>query len=170
MRYTHRLCEDTWAQVASGPPTDSRRIVKAFIRDEARAVDNPGSRQPALAGLAQVPMRLIETDPPRPERRGWVSSRPVMTGICGSDAKQVFMDFGEGLADSALNGLFSFPTVLGHEVVADVVEIGAGYRGPADRDPGRAESVALLCAEGHRPACGSCETGDYEPLLALHRR
>ncbi len=45
-----------------------------------------------------------------------------MTGICGSDAKQVFMDFGDGLGDSALNGLFSFPTVLGHEVVADVVE------------------------------------------------
>jgi len=32
-----------------------------------------------------------------------------LTGICGSDAKQVFMDFGDNFTDSALNGYFTAP-------------------------------------------------------------
>ena len=51
-----------------------------------------------------------------------------LTGICGSDAKQVFMDFGDNFTDSALNGYFTAPTVLGHEVVAEVAELGPESR------------------------------------------
>ena len=47
--------------------------------------------------------------------------RPLLTGICGSDSKQVLLDF-EGDSDSAMSGLCSFPQVLGHEVVAEVVK------------------------------------------------
>ena len=161
MRYTHRLCEHTWAQVASGPPTDSRRIVKALLygtRPEQWTPPDPDNR--LLAGLAQVPMRLVETDPPRPERRGWCVLKTRMTGICGSDAKQVFMDFGEGLADSALNGLFSFPTVLGHEVVADVVETGDGYEGPPIGTRVVLNPWLSCVPRGIDPPCGSCRDGE----------
>jgi len=34
------------------------------------------------------------------------------------------MDFGDNFTDSALNGYFTAPTVLGHEVVAEVAELG----------------------------------------------
>ena len=123
--------------------------------------DPPDPSNRLLRGLAQVPMRLVDTDPPDTSRSGWTVIKPRMTGICGSDAKQVFMDFGEGLEDSPLNGLFSFPTVLGHEVVADVVEVAPDVTMVA---PG--ERVVLnpwlsCVPRGIDPVCGSCEDGDY---------
>src|ERR1700747_2656043 len=105
------------------------RNVKALVygkRPDPWTCPDPGNR--LLAALAKVPMRLAEGDPPA-LRPGGLNLRTLLTGICGSDAKQVFMDFGDNLGDSPLNGLFSFPTVLGHEVVADVAELGPGTDG-----------------------------------------
>src|SRR5207244_5244830 len=63
-------------------------------------------------------------------RPDWVVTRPRLTGICGSDSKQVFMDWGEvGSADNPMKGFFSLPQVLGHEVVADVVAVGPEAEG-----------------------------------------
>src|ERR1700728_4504061 len=84
----------------------------------------PDESNPLLVGLARTPMKLVDMDEPHPSRREWVMAKTRMTGICGSDAKQVFMDFGENFSDSALNGYFTAPTVLGHEVVAEVAELG----------------------------------------------
>ena len=121
----------------------------------------PDPTNPLLAGLARVPMRLVDTDPPAATRSGWTVLRTRMTGICGSDAKTVFMDFGEGLEDSALNGLFSFPTVFGHEVVADVVEVAPGTNG-AEVGTRVVLDPWLSCApRGIHPVCGSCANGDY---------
>jgi threonine dehydrogenase-like Zn-dependent dehydrogenase len=94
-------------------------------------------------------------------RDDWAVARTRLTGICGSDAKQVFMDFGDDYTDSALNGLFTFPTVLGHEVVADVVEVG-----PAVSTLEVGQRVVLnpwlSCGpRGIDPPCGSCRAGDY---------
>ena len=83
----------------------------------------PDDGNPLLVGLSKTPMRLEEREEPHPSRPGWVMARTRLTGICGSDAKQVFMDFGENFTDSALNGYFTAPTVLGHEVVAEVAEL-----------------------------------------------
>jgi threonine dehydrogenase-like Zn-dependent dehydrogenase len=73
--------------------------------------------------LATTPMDLREV--PDPEVRGpaWAVLRPLLTGICGSDTKQVLMDF-EGADDSPMTAFISFPQVLGHEVVATVEEAG----------------------------------------------
>jgi threonine dehydrogenase-like Zn-dependent dehydrogenase len=114
-----------------------------------------------LVGLSRVPMRLDEMDRPVVPRDDWAVAKTRMTGICGSDAKQVFMDFGDDYTDSALNGLFTFPTVLGHEVVADVVEVG-----PAVTSLEVGQRVVLnpwlSCGpRGIEPMCGSCQAGDY---------
>jgi threonine dehydrogenase-like Zn-dependent dehydrogenase len=83
-----------------------------------------------------------------------------MTGICGSDAKQVFMDFGEDNFDSPLAHLFTFPTVLGHEVVAEVAELGPAARG---LEVGQRVVLNpwLSCGpRGIDPPCPSCRGGD----------
>src|SRR5205823_13619407 len=78
-----------------------------------------------LRGLAHTPMRLVDTDDPPFLGPDWMVIRPRLTGICGSDAKQVFMDFGEDVArDNPMNDFFSMRQVLGHEVVADVAALG----------------------------------------------
>jgi threonine dehydrogenase-like Zn-dependent dehydrogenase len=113
-----------------------------------------------MAGLAKVPMRLEDRPEPHPTRPGWVMAKTRLTGICGSDAKQVFSDFGENFSDSALNGLFTFPTVLGHEVVAEVVEVGDRV---STLEVGQRVVLNpwLSCVpRGIEPLCGSCQNGD----------
>ncbi len=77
-----------------------------------------------LANLAVTPVALREIPDARPLRPDWVVTQPRLAGICGTDSKQVLLEFGEGDSDSALSGLASFPQVLGHEAVAEVVELG----------------------------------------------
>ena len=76
-----------------------------------------------LVGLSRTPMVLRDLDRPSVRRDDWAVAKTRLTGICGSDAKMVFMDFGDDFGASALNGYFTFPPVFGHEVVADVVEV-----------------------------------------------
>jgi threonine dehydrogenase-like Zn-dependent dehydrogenase len=123
--------------------------------------DPPDSENHLLVGLSRVPMRMEELEQPRPQRDGWVMAKTRLTGICGSDAKQVFMDFGDNYTDSALNGLFTFPTVLGHEVVAEVAEVGPQV---SDLEVGQRVVLNpwLSCGpRGIDPPCGSCLAGDY---------
>jgi threonine dehydrogenase-like Zn-dependent dehydrogenase len=149
-----------------------------------------GDRQPVpesdnhlLAGLARTPMRL---DPAYPDPGfllpDWVVCKPRLTGICGSDSKQVFGDWGEQTAsvDNPMKGFFSLPQVLGHEVVADVVALGPGAIGPNAIGPNAIGPGAigsgtrgidvgdrvvldpwLTCVpRGVDPVCPACRVGD----------
>ena len=120
----------------------------------------PDPSNPLLEGLAAVPMRLIETDRPRPVRHDWAVARTRLTGICGSESKQVFGDFTDAYNDSALATLFSFPMVMGHEVVAEITELGPAADGP---EPGQRVVLNpwLSCApRGVGPPCAACRAGD----------
>jgi threonine dehydrogenase-like Zn-dependent dehydrogenase len=112
---------------------------------------------PALKALATVPMDLQEIPDPSLPADDWVILRTKLCGICGSDAKQVFMD-GDG--DNAMTSLISFPQILGHEVVGEIVEAGA----QSGRKVG--ERVVLnpwlSCGpRGISPMCPSCQAGDF---------
>jgi threonine dehydrogenase-like Zn-dependent dehydrogenase len=112
-----------------------------------------------VANLAATPCALRDVPDPRPLRPDWLVIRPRLTGVCGSDAKQVLGDF-EGDSDSALSGLCSFPQVLGHEVVADVVELGPESEG---FEVGQRVVLNpwLSCApRGITPVCPACTAGD----------
>lgn len=122
----------------------------------------PETDNPLLRALAQTPMRLVDMDDPAFLLPDWVVTRPRMTGICGSDSKQVFMDWGDvRTPDNPMKGFFSMPQVLGHEVVADVVALG-----PAAEHLDVGDRVVLnpwlSCApRGVDPVCPSCARGDY---------
>jgi threonine dehydrogenase-like Zn-dependent dehydrogenase len=121
----------------------------------------PDPENHLLVGLSRVPMRMEELDQPVPTRPGWVMAKTRLTGICGSDAKQVFGDFGDDYTDSALNGHFTFPTVLGHEVVAEIAEVGEGV---TSLEVGQRVVLNpwLSCVpRGIDPLCGACQDGDY---------
>src|SRR5574341_1765926 len=70
--------------------------------------------------LAEIP----DLDVPFPD---WVLIKTRLCGICGSDYKQVFIDF-EGI-DSPLAGVATFPPVMGHEVVGTIAALGPQVRG-----------------------------------------
>lgn len=120
----------------------------------------PDPSNPLLEGLAQVPMRLVERDEPRPVRDDWAVARTRLAGICGSEAKQVFGEFNDKYQDSALATFFSFPVVMGHEVVAEVSELGPDAEG-LEIGQRVVLNPWLSCApRGIDPPCGSCRDGD----------
>lgn len=121
---------------------------------------DPPTGNPLLDGLAQTPMRLMDVDEPALPRPDWVLIHPRLTGICGSDAKQVFMDWGRVDADNPMIDFASFPQVLGHEVVADVVALGPDAQGLEMGDRVVLNPWLSCAPRGITPLCPACEVGD----------
>ncbi len=122
--------------------------------------DPPDPSNPLLEGLAKVPMRLVEAAEPRPLRNDWVVAKTRVTGICGSEAKQVFGDFTDEYQDSALANLFSFPMVMGHEVVGEVTELGPSAVGLEVGQRVILNPWLSCLPRGIDPPCPSCQAGD----------
>ncbi len=130
------------------------------VRPES--VPEPASENFLLRNLAHTPMKLVDLDEPALPLPDWVVVRPRLTGICGSDAKQVFMDWGEvRTPDNPMKAFFSLPQVLGHEVVADVVALGPESEG-LDVGDRVVLNPWLSCGpRGVSPVCPACERGDF---------
>jgi threonine dehydrogenase-like Zn-dependent dehydrogenase len=64
--------------------------------------------------VSSFPLRLVAISEPVPEA-GWVRARVRCSGICGSDLALI-----QGKSSPRLSPFFSFPAVLGHEIVAEV--------------------------------------------------
>ncbi len=121
----------------------------------------PDDANPLVQNLARTPTGLRDMPEPVLPHEDWVLTRPRLTGICGSDAKQILMDFGEGDADNAMSAFCSFPQVMGHEVVADVVALGPGARGLAVGQRVVLNPWLSCGPRGIQPPCPACEAGDY---------
>ena len=121
------------------------------------------------------PLRLLDLpDPPLPAS-DWVRVRNRLCGICGSDLHQLFVDAGLDVAPVALPSHQRI--YLGHEMVGQVVEVGAAVEdfkvgdrvvrwGRADdcRARGRAE-LCPACARGHRVLCQfASEPREHHPI------
>jgi threonine dehydrogenase-like Zn-dependent dehydrogenase len=134
--------------------------VKALVYGvEPEKTATPATDNALLLGLAAAPMRLMDVDRPKLLGPDWVLARTRLTGICGSDAKQVFMDFGN-VEGTTLGSWVSFPQVLGHEVVAEVVELGPEARGLSVGQRVVLNPWLSCAPRGIRPLCPSCQVGD----------
>ncbi|HMC52835.1 MAG TPA: alcohol dehydrogenase catalytic domain-containing protein [Acidimicrobiales bacterium] len=120
-----------------------------------------GAPNALLEALARTPMALRDVEEPGPLAPDWVVAETLMTGICGSDAKQVFAGAEPGDAgDNCMTAFISFPQVLGHEVVGRVCELGPAARG---LDVGQRVVLNpwLSCGpRGVDPPCPACAAGD----------
>ncbi len=94
-------------------------------------------------------------DPALPGDR-WVRLRTRMGGICGSDLNIVTLQ-----ASPSTSPFSSFPFVLGHELVGEVMEVGVAVKGVAAGD--RVAANPLLCCEARAcaPVCAACAGGDH---------
>jgi threonine dehydrogenase-like Zn-dependent dehydrogenase len=112
-----------------------------------------------------APMRLREIPDPVLPAPDWAVARTRLSGLCGSDYKQVFMN---GAFDNPMTALISWPQVLGHEVVGVIDEVGPGV---SRRRLG--ERVVLnpwlSCAPRGLPSCEWCERGDLAQCLNFTR-
>ncbi len=110
--------------------------------------------------LAGIPFGLHEIDDATLTRPDWVLTKPILTGICGSESKLVLGDFSTGDIDNPMAAFSSLPHVPGHEVVAVVVALGPKATG---LEVGQRVVLNpwLTCGpRGISPLCPSCQAGD----------
>lgn len=115
---------------------------------------------PLLRNLSASPMAIVELPDPPLVDDDWLVIRTRVAGICGSDSKQVLMDFDDA-ADNMMTAFISFPEVLGHEVVGTVERVGPSVAG---LEPGQRVVLYpnLGCGpRGIDPVCPACERGDH---------
>lgn len=124
-------------------------------------VEVPEHANALIQNLARTPTALREVPDPQLPHGDWVLTRPRLTGICGSDSKQILMDFGEGDADNAMSAFCSFPQVMGHEVVADVVALGPKARGLRVGQRVVLNPWLSCGPRGIAPPCPACQAGHY---------
>ncbi len=123
-------------------------------------VPQPDTDNPLVAALARTPMDLVEMPDPEFLLPDWVITKPLLTGVCGSDSKQVFMDFGEMNMDNPMRDFSSMPQVLGHEVVAEVVALGPEAEGVEIGDRVVLNPWLSCVPRGVSPICPACEAGE----------
>jgi threonine dehydrogenase-like Zn-dependent dehydrogenase len=126
------------------------------VEPETDGSDLPEDTPELVKKLAITPMGMRDLEDPKLPADDWVIVQTRMTGICGSDSKQVFLD---GDPDSPMTAVISFPQVLGHEMVGDIVEAGpASGRTVGERI---VLNPWLSCGpRGITPLCPACEAGD----------
>ena len=123
--------------------------------------------------LAPVSLEEIPDAQIRGDR--WVVVRPALTGICGSDQKQVLL---KGHFDNPIASIISFPHVLGHESTGVVGEVGSGVTRvrPGDRvvinpwlscEPRGISPICPACVAGNLSLCENFDKGDLSPGLHL---
>ncbi len=111
----------------------------------------------ALSGPG--PLRLRHLPDPAPPGPEWLTLEPRFTGVCGSDVTEATL---QADWDNPLSGLVSFPHVMGHEVVARVVDpAGSGF----EVDETVVVNPWLGCAARGLPPCPECAAG-LPPLCA----
>lgn len=113
-----------------------------------------------------APVRLEDVAEPELPGPGWVRCETLVSGLCGSDVKQIVLN---GRRDNPLTALVSFPHVLGHEAVARRIDTGERVVlnpwlscGPRGVDP-----PCDACRAGRYPWCRSFAAGALPPSLHL---
>jgi L-iditol 2-dehydrogenase len=134
-----------------------------------RALRLLGPRLPRLTGGWMPWVGLDRYSPPPLPGPDWVRLRPILSGLCGSDIALL-----TGKASAVLSPFASFPAVLGHEVVASVIEVGpqvdafqAGDRIVLDPllgcQPRGLEEWCVRCAIGMPGLCLRTTEGPFAP-------
>lgn len=117
--------------------------------------------------------RLADTDTPRLPTDRWVRVRTRLGGICGSDLNVVTLK-----ASPSTSPFSSFPFVIGHENVGEIVDVGAGVRsaGVGERvianpllccEPRGFDSLCDACAAGHHSQCSRFTDGAIAPGMLI---
>lgn len=109
----------------------------------------------------QSPMQLRAIADPTLPAEDWLVAKTRLCGLCGSDYKQVFMN---GRPDNPMTSMISWPQVLGHEVVGEVVRVGSEVR---TRQVGDRVLLNpwLSCVTRGLPPCEFCQQGKLAQCL-----
>ena len=118
-----------------------------------------GKRYPVGA----LPLRFAEVPEPTPPA-GFVRARVRMAGVCGSDLALLY-----GKNSPRLSPFFSFPAVLGHEILAEYGGVRVAVN-PLLACADRGLEPCSACRRGEEGLCQNVAEGALAPgMLGYHR-
>jgi threonine dehydrogenase-like Zn-dependent dehydrogenase len=136
----------------------------SLAREAASAIGGRADRRAFVSRLA--PVRLENIDELPLPAADWVRVQTIVSGLCGSDVKQILLN---GSRDNPLTALVSFPHVLGHEAVGRRADTGQRVVlnpwlscGPRGIEP-----PCAACKEGRYPWCRNFRSGDLPASIHL---
>lgn len=136
----------------------------SLAREAAATIGGRLTRRAYVSRLG--PTRLEDVAELPLPAAGWVRVQTSMSGLCGSDVKQILLN---GARDNPLTALVSFPHILGHEAVGRRTDTGARVVlnpwlscGPRGIDP-----PCDACMEGRYPWCRGFRSGDLPVSIHL---
>ncbi len=135
-----------------------RALVFGIPRLPEDTGDGPGDELDRR--LDALPFGLHQVDDATLVRPDWVITRPILSGVCGSETKLVLGDFDSGDVDNPMAAFSSIPHIPGHEVVAEVVALGPEAEG---LEVGQRVLLNpwLTCGpRGIDPPCPACQRGE----------
>ncbi|HID06125.1 MAG TPA: zinc-binding alcohol dehydrogenase, partial [Armatimonadetes bacterium] len=115
-----------------------------------------GKRIPQLCAGWWAPTSLVELSEPHLPAGDWVKVHPRLAGICGSD-----IDVIAARGSFYFAPLTSYPFILGHEVVGDVVEVGNAVTKVNVGDRVVLEPALSCPVRGITPPCEYCQRGQF---------
>ena len=127
-----------------------------FERRPARFAAAMAAGRVAPGSGAKVgPLKLRDHDVPELPGPSWRYIRPRLAGICGSDLSTI-----DGSSSRYFEPIVSFPFVLGHEIVADLVDPDDPSAPPDGSHRVVVEPVLGCVARNISPPCDACARGD----------
>ncbi|GBC99861.1 Sorbitol dehydrogenase [bacterium HR17] len=115
-----------------------------------------GRRLPTVCTSPLGLLALREMPPLRLPSPNWVRLRPRLSGICGSDLAVI-----TAKSSLLLSPVTSVPFTFGHEIVADVVEVGAAVTRVQVGDRVVVEPALSCFVRELHPPCPQCAEGNY---------
>jgi len=135
-----------------------KALVFGRSRDASETRDRPGDDLDRR--LDTLPFGLHQVDDARLVRPDWVITRPLLSGVCGSETKLVLGDFDTGDIDNPMAAFSSIPHIPGHEVVAEVVALGPEATGLEVGQRVLLNPWLTCSPRGVDPPCAACQRGD----------
>lgn len=121
-----------------------------------------GKWMPSLYYGKFSPISLQEIEEPELPGDDWVKVAPTYAGVCGSDMGAIL-----GKTSASLTPFNSFPSVLGHEIVGVVTEVGEAVR-HVEKGQRIAVDPYIGCeVRGREELCSSCAEG--LPMLCRYK-
>ncbi len=116
------------------------------------------NRRASLGPL--TPLRYAEVPEPAIPGPRWIKVRNIACGLCGTDIHFMLMDMAPKCFPAAMPGVPR--KFLGHELVAEVVEVGPEVRAVAVGDRVAMRIDWPSCAQMEiEPPCAQCAAGNY---------
>ena len=102
---------------------------------------------------------LRDVPEPRRPHDDWVTLKPRMTGMCGSDLGAIFFKMSPAMSAVSLGA--GDAAVFGHEILADVVEVGPGAKSSVKEGDRVVVDPVLACDVRNETPCTRCAIGEY---------